>query len=521
MLPFTRASVVSFIQRQPVRKIGGIGKVMEKILAAVGVTTGADLFAHRVELVHVFSDKTAPWLLRTSLGIEEARESTGRKSFSRERTFANLSEPAALELMCRKVCGYLAADLQEAGVGCHTLTLKLKSADFSVRQRSVSFATLLKSEDDLAVNALAVLHKELPLTLRLLGVRASGLVTLSEEATTSSKQRQLDIDRFATAGSTKAVGASASARDAGSDGRGDEDLSDSRVVVAEDDTEPTAQLDARKARRKRDGTSIAGFVAMFAKDTTSDIVATMLETSTVGVPDLDADSNMSVSSVAEDAHFDDASFQACPICGKLINVSNAIAINSHVDACIHKQTRRAATGSVRVRTSSGSSRKRGAVRASSHGGRQRSDLYVPNVAAAACFQPCPVCGELINASSSQLVNTHIDACVLTPLSQPTPESPTAAVRAATLESESESRCPICSVPVDASNSVAVNKHIDACVARQSREENGRTAGALHPHAAGSITRGSERGSKRRRRGGEAGGGQQQHSIHSFFASGGT
>ncbi|TYZ62288.1 hypothetical protein PybrP1_006969 [[Pythium] brassicae (nom. inval.)] len=552
VLPFTRESVVSFIQSQPVRKIGGIGKVMEKILAAIGVITGADLFARRVELFHVFSDKTAPWLLRTSLGVKEARESTGRKSFSRERTFQNLSEPAALEQVCLKVCELLADDMEEADAGCRTLTLKLKCADFSVRSRSVSFATALKSKDDLSANALAILRKELPLTLRLLGVRASGLVSLSGAAglpggaKVSLKQRQLGIDRFATA-VVKAEGAST-----GSPGSDDEaDEYDSGMLSAEDDSEAAPQRRddtgvgavaalpiARKARRKRDGTSIAGFVTTIAKDVTPDIVAALLEASVVGDARQDAGvskacsdddaSSLRVEAVGEDMHFDDASFQACPICGKVINVSNAIAINSHVDACINKQSRRSATSSLVARVDGGRSGKRDAVGASP-GGRQRN--YFPDLAAA-CFQPCPVCGELINASSSKLVNTHIDACVLTPLSQPTPESPPAAARATSSvadrenggfavapdekrsEDDSESRCPICGVPVDASNSVAVNKHIDACVAGQAGEERGR-AGAPRSHAA-STTTGSAHGAKRRRRGVSGG---QQHLIHSYFSTG--
>lgn len=526
VLPFTRESVVSFIQSQPVRKIGGVGKVMEKILAAIGVNTGADLFSQRVELFHLFSDKTAPWLLRTSLGIQEARESTGRKSFSRERTFQNLSDPAALEQMCLKVCGYLAKDMQEAGVGCRTLTLKLKCSDFSVRSRSVSFAATLKTKDDLYSNAVAILQKELPLTLRLLGVRASALVSLSGAASipggakTSSKQRQLGMDRFATATSkTESGGAEqydsgevSAEDDAGSAARGGE--SSDAVLTAAASSLPNT----RKPKQKRDGSSIASFVTTIAKDAASDIVAAMLETnaavcdqsvmnpSIVQARDNDSgDDGVRADNVEEEVCFDESSFQPCPICGKMINVSNAIAINSHVDACITKKSQRTIIS--RFNVSAGSS----SISKSDKPSRQRH--YFPETVSS-CFQPCPICGEMLNASSSKLVNTHIDACVLTPLSQPTPESPPAEAAAAGTSSnnaDNDSRCPICGVRIDGSDGIAVNAHVDACVARQARGEN-RT-GASRSRAGG-----SSRGKKRRKTGGGAGSGKQQHSIQSFFAA---
>ncbi|EEY66163.1 DNA polymerase kappa, putative [Phytophthora infestans T30-4] len=98
VLPFSRERVMTFIRELPVRKIGGIGKVMEKTLnEALDVQTGGDLFDQRGKIAHLFSGKTAMWLLQTSLGVQERREKQERKSFSRERTFKRLSDPKQLE----------------------------------------------------------------------------------------------------------------------------------------------------------------------------------------------------------------------------------------------------------------------------------------------------------------------------------------------------------------------------------------------------------------------------------------
>lgn len=510
VLPFTRESVVSFIQRQPVRKIGGIGKVMEKILAAIDITTGKDLFTHRAVLFHLFSEKTAPWLLHTSLAIQEVREATERKSFSRERTFQNLSGQDELEKMCARVCGYLAEDMQEAGVGARNLTLKLKCSDFSVRTRSVSFVTMIKpTKDDLYVRAVELLRKELPLTLRLMGVRASSLVSLSagrftEDGGGRSGKRQLGIDHFATTTFTDNVRSAADTTDSHEKQQQDE----SAESASEDGG--GAAVDPAKTKRNKRIESMTNFVTMLPKDSMPDIVAAMLETGFVGGGGADRSASTTGNDATElvternpDKHtagggerprIDPASsFQPCPICGKMINVSNTIAINTHVDACIIRQSRGGKINS----SSNNMDTKKGT--ADAHGPRRSpigssSSLWKTT----AHYQPCPICGEKLNASNSKLVNTHIDACILAPENDADETQADAqegredALGPATELKSAFQPCPICGSAIDASNDVAVNLHIDACVQRRHQT-----------NSAGGAT-------KRRRKG------EQQHSIQSFF-----
>lgn len=507
VLPFTRESVVSFIQRQPVRKIGGIGKVMEKILAAIGITTGKDLFTHRAILFHLFTEKTAPWLLRTCLAIQEYREATERKSFSRERTFRNVSDPQLLEKICSDVCGYLADDMERGRMGARTLTLKLKCADFSVRTRSVSFASTLKTKDELFEHAVEILRKELPLTLRLLGVRGSSLVSLAPSAAgaaAESGKRQLGIDRFTT---TKSLDSRHSATSS------DEKPNESAESAGEDDSATdSVRLSLRNTTKKEQVNGMASFVTPISKDPTPDIVAAMLDKSSFAPPAATVAAAASSTSAKDFCGDEDegaaprcdlaTSFQPCPICGKMINVSNTIAINTHVDACIVKQHRPARRC-------------------------KSTDAVDPF---AICFQPCPICGEMLNASNSILVNTHIDACIL--MSSPHEEDardqhhtsvhqdaagavepknvshdegvqkqPKGAHAGDVTLTDAEScfqPCPICGKMINASNIIAVNTHIDACMSHTQKRQQQCY-----------YDRG---GAKKRRRG------QQQHSIQSFFAS---
>mmetsp|Transcript_47672 Transcript_47672/g.116810 ORF Transcript_47672/g.116810 Transcript_47672/m.116810 type:complete len:158 (-) Transcript_47672:56-529(-) len=57
--------------------------------------------------------------------------------------------------------------------GCH-ISVKLKQSDFTVRNRSRVLREAIFSQNDLFREAWALIEKELPIELRLLGVRMSG-----------------------------------------------------------------------------------------------------------------------------------------------------------------------------------------------------------------------------------------------------------------------------------------------------------------------------------------------------------
>ncbi|KAF4035142.1 impB/mucB/samB family C-terminal domain [Phytophthora infestans] len=203
VLPFSRERVMTFIRELPVRKIGGIGKVMEKTLnEALDVQTGGDLFDQRGKIAHLFSGKTAMWLLQTSLGVQERREKQERKSFSRERTFKRLSDPKQLEEKCLEICEMLAKDLEKANKAAKNVTFVFKDTDFARCSRSMSLASAVYTVDDLFSNAVELLRRELPLTLRLMGVRAASLVSRCTSPDNPSQpntvnKRQVAINKFA------------------------------------------------------------------------------------------------------------------------------------------------------------------------------------------------------------------------------------------------------------------------------------------------------------------------------------
>ncbi|KAH7479440.1 DNA polymerase kappa [Phytophthora ramorum] len=375
VLPFTRDRVMTFIRDLPVRKIGGIGKVMEKILSgALDVHTGGELFAQRGKICHLFSEKTAAWLLQTSLGVRGRREQQERKSFSRERTFRSLSDPKQLEDKCLEICKMLANDLEKAGKAAKHVTFVYKDTDFARCSRSMTLASAVFTADDLYANAVELLRRELPLTLRLMGVRAATLVprpsgpnsfgnvgniTSCPDPGLASKKRQIVISKFA-----EHVTDSFAAVSSGSGGENNErDIKDNHILPA------------------------SGYGS-----------------NPRSAPEVDT--------------------KPCPICGKLLNALNSMEVNVHMDACVLRSPSRSLSSSPLRHTT----RKKAKAKANDipHAfiAVQDSEKKADEDA-----KPCPICGKLLNARSNMEVNAHMDACVTRDRSPaPSPNRPTSKKR---------------------------------------------------------------------------------------------
>ena len=188
-IPPSRGAVLEFMESLPTRKVGGIGKVNEKILEKLGMRTMGDVRANIHKVLHAFTPKTGEFLARVSIGIgeEEGREehgpsdtrsadaTTSRKSLGCERTFPNLSSPTALLAKLRELCETVASELVEGELYCHTVTLKLKTSKFELHTRSASAkgSSYIQSADAIHDIAEPLLRRMLPIELRLMGVTAS------------------------------------------------------------------------------------------------------------------------------------------------------------------------------------------------------------------------------------------------------------------------------------------------------------------------------------------------------------
>lgn len=199
-VPASRDAIFAFLRPLPTRKVGGIGRVCEKLLkSALGVGTCGELLSScvRGDVRLAFSPIAADSLLRAALGCtapvdpEGAPPTAGperpsQKGISVERTFgatANVRELLArLDELCGKLAEEMALCCGGVGVRGRTVTLKLKSDAFDVSTRDSTGAPAC-SANELRARARALFAREAgraaergqPLRIRLLGVRVTRL----------------------------------------------------------------------------------------------------------------------------------------------------------------------------------------------------------------------------------------------------------------------------------------------------------------------------------------------------------
>ena len=170
------------------RKINGIGPKASEKLAQLGINTIGELAATPLEfLVRKFGRTTGAWLNKVAHGIDERPVVTESepKSISRESTFERdlhvKQDRAELTEIFTALCMRVADDLKRKGYASRTIGIKLRYSDFQAVTRDVTLPIGVSEGLDIRKAAGECL-KRIPLTrrIRLLGVRASGLIPLGE-----------------------------------------------------------------------------------------------------------------------------------------------------------------------------------------------------------------------------------------------------------------------------------------------------------------------------------------------------
>ncbi|KAL3814315.1 hypothetical protein ACJIZ3_015583 [Penstemon smallii] len=194
VLPNERLAVMTFISSLPIRKIGGIGRVTENVLKDVfGITTCQDMLQKSSVICALFSHTSADFFLSVGLGIgrTDAPQVTLRKSMSCERTFSSTQDEASLYQKLAGIVENLSTDLKKEDLCGRTLTLKLKTSCFEVRTRAVTLSNYICSSEDILKHGMKLLKAELPVSLRLMGLRMSHFNESGKGVTNDPKQKTL------------------------------------------------------------------------------------------------------------------------------------------------------------------------------------------------------------------------------------------------------------------------------------------------------------------------------------------
>ncbi len=174
VIPPTQA--VDFIARLPIGKFYGIGKKTEPRLIALGLHTGADLRAVGFEEMQRLFGKSAGFYYGLSRGIDTRPVETTwvRKSIGAETTFAeDLSDRAEMMQALAPLAEEITDWLTRHNTVGHTLTLKVKYADFQQITRSRTVSEPLNTVPDMLALA------EILMTTTEAGARQVRLLGLS------------------------------------------------------------------------------------------------------------------------------------------------------------------------------------------------------------------------------------------------------------------------------------------------------------------------------------------------------
>lgn len=170
----------AFLAPLSVRVLWGVGPVMARKLAALGITTVGELAALQEEELHRRFGHQGKAMARQARGIDRRRVVTEHeiKSISQERTFSrDLTDMEALEQQLQKMSHRVARQLAKKELAAGTVAIKLRYADFTTFTRQMALAVPTDDADLIFQAARTLLHRawQTGRPIRLLGVAARRL----------------------------------------------------------------------------------------------------------------------------------------------------------------------------------------------------------------------------------------------------------------------------------------------------------------------------------------------------------
>jgi DNA polymerase-4 len=192
------SAVEAFMEKLPVEKFHGVGKVTAAKMKAMGIHNGADLKNLTEEQLTWRFGKSGRFYYQIVRGIDhrEVRPHRETKSLAAEDTFAHdLSTMEELEYELDRIAELVCDRLAKKNLKGRTITLKVKYNDFTQITRNRSFPmpvgdleTISTTAKQLLMNTYAEDQK-----IRLLGISMSNFVDLTERSKEAIAGDQLSL----------------------------------------------------------------------------------------------------------------------------------------------------------------------------------------------------------------------------------------------------------------------------------------------------------------------------------------
>ena len=190
------SSIESFIEKLPVEKFYGVGKVTADKMKRQGLFTGADLKVLSEEQMVAQFGKAGAFYYRIVRGVDDREVQPHRetKSMGAEDTFAyDLTTIEEMNAELEKIAKIVHERLLKYELKGRTITLKIKYSDFKQVTRSQSFtyqlddlATILKTAQELLLATDPESSR-----IRLLGITVSNFLPLDIKIPSQTAQLKL------------------------------------------------------------------------------------------------------------------------------------------------------------------------------------------------------------------------------------------------------------------------------------------------------------------------------------------
>ena len=173
--------VVSFLEKLPIRKFYGVGKVTTEKMYQLGIFSGLELKSKSLEFLEKYFGKAGSFYYNVVRGIHNSEVKSDRitKSVAAEHTFdVNLSSEIFMIEKLDVIAVALEKRLKKHHVAGKTITLKIKYSDFTQQTRSKTLPYFISDKALILEIVKELLYQErMKDSVRLLGISLSNLNT--------------------------------------------------------------------------------------------------------------------------------------------------------------------------------------------------------------------------------------------------------------------------------------------------------------------------------------------------------
>ena len=171
--------IIPFLEKLPIEKFYGIGKVTAAKMYNLGIFNGTDLKNKSEEFLVNHFRKSGTYYYKLVRGIHTSivQPNRIRKSVAAEHTFkTNLTSEIYILEKLERVANDIEYRLKKAKVAGKTITLKIKYSDFSQQTRSKSLPFFIKEKAMVLETVKELLYQEkLRDSVRLIGISITNL----------------------------------------------------------------------------------------------------------------------------------------------------------------------------------------------------------------------------------------------------------------------------------------------------------------------------------------------------------